>query len=141
MKSGGCDTIDRLHAPLSCSSCSVSRHLVAYPPLRCLTSLTCCPCSLFSISLAEITVAVDEQKKAARIAIKLLSTAGTGFFYTASKNVRTATGKLALKKVRKVYLPEARQGRRRGGQHRTVETWLKISRFPSALPETTLSQT
>ncbi|CAN0381598.1 unnamed protein product, partial [Hapterophycus canaliculatus] len=38
------------------------------------------------------------QKKAARVAIKLLSTAGTGFFYTASKNVRTATGKLALRK-------------------------------------------
>lgn len=43
-----------------------------------------------------------EQKKAGRIAIKLLSTAGTGFFYTASKNVRTATGKLALRKVRKL---------------------------------------
>ncbi|CAN0159739.1 unnamed protein product, partial [Scytosiphon promiscuus] len=45
------------------------------------------------------------QKKAARVAIKLLSTAGTGFFYTASKNVRTATGKLALRK----YDPVVRQ--------------------------------
>lgn len=45
------------------------------------------------------------QKKAGRIAIKLLSTAGTGFFYTASKNVRTATGKLALRKVRRGAKP------------------------------------
>ena len=41
----------------------------------------------------------SEQKKAGRIAIKLLSTAGTGFFYTATKNVRKSTGKMALRKV------------------------------------------
>ncbi|CAM9657532.1 unnamed protein product [Laminaria digitata] len=45
------------------------------------------------------------KKKAGRIAIKLLSTAGTGFFYTASKNVRTSTGKMALRK----YDPVVRQ--------------------------------
>ncbi|CAN0119265.1 unnamed protein product [Ectocarpus sp. 6 AP-2014] len=45
------------------------------------------------------------KKKAGRIAIKLLSTAGTGFFYTASKNVRKATNKLALRK----YDPVVRQ--------------------------------
>lgn len=51
----------------------------------------------FFLSLGAVSF---EQKKAGRIAIKLLSTAGTGFFYTATKNVRTATGKLALRKVR-----------------------------------------
>ena len=33
-----------------------------------------------------------------RIFIKLVSTAGTGFFYTAKKNPRTMTRKLALRK-------------------------------------------
>lgn len=54
-----------------------------------------------SLSLA----AAFDQKKAGRIAIKLLSTAGTGFFYTATKNVRTTTGKLALRKVRVADTP------------------------------------
>ena len=30
--------------------------------------------------------------------IKLVSSAGTGYFYTTTKNKRTATGKLTLKK-------------------------------------------
>ena len=37
-------------------------------------------------------------QKATSIAIKLLSTAGTGFFYTTRKNPRTVTRKLALRK-------------------------------------------
>ena len=37
--------------------------------------------------------------------IKLLSSAGTGFFYVTKKNPRTATGKLELKK----YDPVARK--------------------------------
>ncbi|CAM9739575.1 unnamed protein product, partial [Sphacelaria rigidula] len=45
------------------------------------------------------------KKKAGRIVIKLLSTAGTGFFYTTSKNVRKSTAKLALRK----YDPVVRQ--------------------------------
>jgi large subunit ribosomal protein L33 len=44
-------------------------------------------------------------QKAAAIAIKLLSTAGTGFFYTTKKNPRTITRKLALRK----YDPIVRQ--------------------------------
>ena len=38
--------------------------------------------------------------KAKNIAIKLVSAAGTGFFYTTTKNPRNVTAKLALKKVR-----------------------------------------
>lgn len=38
-------------------------------------------------------------KKAKASFIKLLSTAGTGFFYVTSKNPRTVTKKLNLKKV------------------------------------------
>lgn len=34
------------------------------------------------------------------VAIKMISTAGTGFFYVTSKNPRTVTRKLSLKKVR-----------------------------------------
>ncbi|CAM9295881.1 unnamed protein product, partial [Discosporangium mesarthrocarpum] len=45
------------------------------------------------------------QKKAGRIAIKLLSTAGTGFFYTTTKNVKTTVNKLAFRK----YDPVVRQ--------------------------------
>uniref|UniRef100_A0A061S4Q9 Large ribosomal subunit protein bL33c n=1 Tax=Tetraselmis sp. GSL018 TaxID=582737 RepID=A0A061S4Q9_9CHLO len=37
-------------------------------------------------------------KKGARILVKLLSTAGTGFFYVTSKNVRTTPQKLAFVK-------------------------------------------
>ncbi|KAG5179291.1 ribosomal protein L33-domain-containing protein [Tribonema minus] len=37
-------------------------------------------------------------KKATAIAIKLLSTAGTGFFYTTKKNPRTITRKLSFRK-------------------------------------------
>ena len=43
--------------------------------------------------------------KAANIKIKLLSTADTGFFYVTSKNARTKTDKMALKK----YDPVARK--------------------------------
>ncbi|MDR4306131.1 50S ribosomal protein L33 [Chelatococcus sambhunathii] len=43
--------------------------------------------------------------KAANIKIKLLSTADTGFFYVTSKNSRTKTEKMALKK----YDPIARK--------------------------------
>ena len=37
--------------------------------------------------------------------IKLVSTAGTGYFYTTTKNKKTSTGKLQLKK----YDPKARK--------------------------------
>ncbi len=37
--------------------------------------------------------------------IKLVSSAGTGYFYTTTKNRRTATGKLQMKK----YDPKVRQ--------------------------------
>jgi ribosomal protein L33 len=37
--------------------------------------------------------------KAKTMAIKLLSTAGTGFFYTTTKNPRNVLGKLSLRKV------------------------------------------
>jgi large subunit ribosomal protein L33 len=36
--------------------------------------------------------------KSATIQIRLVSTAGTGFFYVTKKNPRTATGKLELRK-------------------------------------------
>jgi large subunit ribosomal protein L33 len=39
-----------------------------------------------------------------RVIIKLVSSAGTGHFYTTTKNPRTGTGKLALKK----YDPKVR---------------------------------
>jgi large subunit ribosomal protein L33 len=38
--------------------------------------------------------------KAKTLAIKLLSSANTGFFYVTTKNPRNVTRKLALKKVR-----------------------------------------
>jgi large subunit ribosomal protein L33 len=38
--------------------------------------------------------------KAKTIAIKLVSTAGTGFFYATTKNPRNVPAKLSLKKVR-----------------------------------------
>ena len=43
--------------------------------------------------------------KAATLKIKLLSTAGTGFFYVTKKNPRTKTEKLVMKK----YDPVARK--------------------------------
>ena len=43
--------------------------------------------------------------KATTIKIKLLSTADTGYFYTAKKNSRTMTDKLAMRK----YDPVARK--------------------------------
>jgi large subunit ribosomal protein L33 len=43
--------------------------------------------------------------KSKREKIKLESTAGTGYFYTTSKNRRTSTGKLELKK----YDPKVRK--------------------------------
>jgi large subunit ribosomal protein L33 len=43
--------------------------------------------------------------KAATIKIKLVSTADTGYFYTAKKNSRTMTDKLSMKK----YDPVARK--------------------------------
>ncbi len=43
--------------------------------------------------------------KTANIKIKMLSTADTGFFYVTSKNARTKTEKLAMKK----YDPVARK--------------------------------
>jgi large subunit ribosomal protein L33 len=43
--------------------------------------------------------------KAKREKIKLESTAGTGYFYTTSKNRRTSTGKLELMK----YDPKVRK--------------------------------
>ena len=38
-------------------------------------------------------------KKVKTMAIKLISSAGTGFFYVTTKNPRNVTRKLALKKV------------------------------------------
>jgi large subunit ribosomal protein L33 len=43
--------------------------------------------------------------KAATTLIKLVSTAGTGYFYTTKKNARTSTEKLSLRK----YDPKARK--------------------------------
>ncbi len=43
--------------------------------------------------------------KPAVVKIKLVSSAGTGFFYVTKKNPRTLTGKLALRK----YDPVARK--------------------------------
>jgi large subunit ribosomal protein L33 len=43
--------------------------------------------------------------KPATLKIKLLSSAGTGYFYVAKKNPRTQTGKFAVKK----YDPVARK--------------------------------
>jgi large subunit ribosomal protein L33 len=40
----------------------------------------------------------DPMAKAAKIKIKLLSTADTGYFYVTSKNSRTKTDKLSFKK-------------------------------------------
>ncbi|CAM9150163.1 unnamed protein product [Choristocarpus tenellus] len=52
-----------------------------------------------------LPLCLHSQKKTGRIVIKLLSTAGTGFFYTTSKNVRRTVNKLALRK----YDPVVRQ--------------------------------
>ena len=41
----------------------------------------------------------------AREKVKLISTAGTGYFYTTTKNKRTTTGKLSFKK----YDPKVRK--------------------------------
>jgi len=43
--------------------------------------------------------------KPSTVLIKLVSSAGTGFFYTTKKNTRTTTEKLVLKK----YDPKARK--------------------------------
>jgi large subunit ribosomal protein L33 len=43
--------------------------------------------------------------KAATVLIKLVSTAGTGYFYTTKKNTRSTTEKLAFRK----YDPKARK--------------------------------
>jgi large subunit ribosomal protein L33 len=43
--------------------------------------------------------------KPTTVLIKLVSTAGTGFFYTTKKNPRTSTEKLTLRK----YDPKARK--------------------------------
>ena len=43
--------------------------------------------------------------KASTTLIKMVSTAGTGFFYTTKKNTRTATEKLSLRK----YDPKVRK--------------------------------
>ena len=42
---------------------------------------------------------MSSKGKAKNMAIKLLSTAGTGYFYVTSKNPRTIATKLQLKKV------------------------------------------
>ncbi|MEM6432193.1 MAG: 50S ribosomal protein L33 [Deinococcota bacterium] len=44
-------------------------------------------------------------KEGPRIKIKMVSTEGTGYFYTTTKNRRTTTDKLQLKK----YDPKARK--------------------------------
>ena len=43
--------------------------------------------------------------KAATVLIKLVSSAGTGYFYTTKKNTRSSTDKLSFKK----YDPKVRQ--------------------------------
>ena len=48
---------------------------------------------------------VTAMAKPATLKVKLLSTAGTGFFYVTKKNPRTATDKLSFKK----YDPIARK--------------------------------
>jgi large subunit ribosomal protein L33 len=47
----------------------------------------------------------DPRRCEMRDKIKLVSTAGTGYFYTTTKNKKTSTGKLQLKK----YDPKARK--------------------------------
>ena len=54
--------------------------------------------------------------KPATVLIKLVSTAGTGFFYTTKKNPRKTTEKLALAQVR----PEGAQARRVQGSQDQV---------------------
>ena len=54
--------------------------------------------------------------KPATVLIKLVSTAGTGFFYTTKKNPRKTTEKLALAEVR----PQGAQARRVQGSQDQV---------------------
>ena len=54
--------------------------------------------ALFVAQRSFFITKVTAMAKAATIKIKLLSTADTGFFYTAKKNARTKTEKLSFKK-------------------------------------------
>ena len=54
---------------------------------------------------AAATFGISTMAKTANIKIKMLSTAETGFFYVTSKNARTKTEKLTMKK----YDPVARK--------------------------------
>lgn len=81
-------------------SFSEAMHLMAVACLRSVDVDTLTSTRSDARHLTRYHDALPDQKKAGRIAIKLLSTAGTGFFYTASKNVRISTGKMALRKVR-----------------------------------------
>jgi large subunit ribosomal protein L33 len=53
----------------------------------------------------EAEVAANQESQAVRDKIKLVSSAGTGYFYTTDKNKRTSTEKLRLKK----YDPKVRK--------------------------------
>jgi len=57
-----------------------------------------------SIRLNETEQDKMAKGKTKSMAIKLLSTAGTGFFYVTTKNARTVPRKLNLKKVCNVFL-------------------------------------
>ena len=68
--------------------------------------------------------------KPATVLIKLVSTAGTGFFYTTKKNPRKTTEKLALRK----YDPEGAQARRVQGSQDQVGFVPAMARRSSPRP-------
>lgn len=54
----------------------------------------------------ELLITIEEMagKKVKTMAIKLVSSAGTGFFYVTTKNPRNVARKLALKKVSILFI-------------------------------------
>lgn len=73
--------------------------------VRASSSLSCGPQLAFSQDSARLNTGRTTMAKPATLKIKLLSTAGTGFFYVTKKNPRTTTEKLVMKK----YDPIARK--------------------------------
>ncbi|KAF1774208.1 Zinc-binding ribosomal protein [Phytophthora cactorum] len=57
-----------------------------------------------SASLTELPMLFFSQGKAKNVVIKMLSAAGTGFFYTTTKNPRNVTRKLSLRKVQQAII-------------------------------------
>jgi large subunit ribosomal protein L33 len=63
------------------------------------------------------------QKKIKTLAIKMLSTAGTGFFYTTTKNPKNVARKLSLRKVR------VHECDRSYGEHISLTRQLSLSQY------------